>query len=307
LISSKGDIKAAAKGALLGAVSAGLASGAGDIYRANAVAGMAAHGVAGCINGELSGGNCGTGALASMITKGSTVVSNSLPVTIVTGALTSRITGQDPTTGGVLAAFQYLYNQEAGMASEMVPDMTTGDRCEGTCKQMLATGVLGTIDFFAYKASPIAFGVNFTAGASMAGYNAWDANRDLVEIGHRAVIGGMVAGPQTWAMPVKNALGVGAMFIGRAGAGFAANVVGQIAVNAEAAINWVSAGASAATAVVFGVIMPGNSVMPKETVITRAISSKATALNIHAAPGTAAGAAAQVAARHANAPAQKKE
>lgn len=323
LVASKGDVKAAAKGALLGAVSAGLANQAGGVLRAyGTAAGVAAHGVAGCVNAELSGGNCGTGALASMITKGSTLATDSLAATIVTGALTSRITGDDPSTGAVLAGFQYLYNRQAGMwegASEGAPEPTHQTGPYGRYEPPVWSpqevnrfwgdvggATLGTVDLFALRANPVVFGVNFTAGATIAGYNAYRAQADWEGIAERAFVGGMVAGPQTWAMPAKAAAGAGGMMLYRAGAAAAANFAGQNVLNPNAPTNWYSVGAAAATALSFGATMPGNTAVPASTIVNRTIGNKFVSGVIHAVPGTAAGAVAQGEARRLNAESQKK-
>ena len=107
LIASNGNLDAGLKGAISGGAFA-LAGDVGQAYGAYGGEHFAAHAAAGCLQGELSGGGCGRGALSGMAgLEGSRFG----PIgAVVAGGTASVIGGGKFGNGAVTAAFGYLFN-----------------------------------------------------------------------------------------------------------------------------------------------------------------------------------------------------
>lgn len=116
------------KGGLQGAFSASVFFGAGSLIEAadlGRVAGVAVHAVAGCVTSEVSGGQCGAGALSASFSKavagtdfmqdvtasGDRLVGTA--VSAVVGGTASVLGGGKFASGATTGAFSYLFNEVA--------------------------------------------------------------------------------------------------------------------------------------------------------------------------------------------------
>ena len=105
--------------AIRGAVTAMAFAGVGQEFAGAHVAEqIAAHAVVGCVSSELSGGNCGSGALAAGFAKGVSAIPG-VPTDLVGGTIATAISGGIGevigggkfANGAVTGAFGYLFNR----------------------------------------------------------------------------------------------------------------------------------------------------------------------------------------------------
>ena len=113
LVSSGGDVRAAAVGALSG----GLFAGVGASFSAGSTGSYLGHAATGCITSVAGGGACGSGAVSAVFGKFSSnhinfgnVVANGIAATVAGGA-GAVIAGGKFQNGAVTAAYGYLFNE----------------------------------------------------------------------------------------------------------------------------------------------------------------------------------------------------
>ena len=111
LVASGGSLK----GALQGAVSAGMFEWAGGVGASAAgeysAAHFGAHALAGCASSAIGGGDCGQGALSAVAGKAGTWASNgNMAITVVAGGVTSALGGGKFANGAMTSAYGYMFN-----------------------------------------------------------------------------------------------------------------------------------------------------------------------------------------------------
>jgi hypothetical protein len=138
LVSTGGDVKAAAQGALSG----GMFGGVGFKFDGGEFTNYAGHAAAGCIGAVAQGGNCGRGAASQVFSKFVTVQTRGMDldrvsrgvIASVAGGAASAISGGKFRDGAFTAAMGYLFN-ECGATHACGSDSTsvrvTGNRVVG--------------------------------------------------------------------------------------------------------------------------------------------------------------------------------
>jgi hypothetical protein len=133
LLSSGGDLKAAAQGALTG----GLFGAVGGTYAAGSAESYAGHAAVGCVSSTAGGGSCGSGATSALFGKftsnqiqgiGGQDLSGDISrgiATTVAGGVGSVIAGGKFENGAVTAAYGYLFNALASIARRVFIPIAT--------------------------------------------------------------------------------------------------------------------------------------------------------------------------------------
>lgn len=140
---SSGNLKGSLQGAFTAAAFAGAGNviDGGNFFTGGAgeslgrVAGVALHGVVGCVTSEVSGGSCGSGALSAAFSKAMMPVTGpmvksspfaGLAISSIVGGTASVLGGGKFSNGATTAAFGYLYNAVAAEAREGVRKASMG-------------------------------------------------------------------------------------------------------------------------------------------------------------------------------------
>ena len=142
LLSSGGDLKAAAQGALTG----GLFGAVGGTFAAGTAESYAGHAVVGCVSSAAGGGSCGSGATSALFGKfasnqiagiGDNCIGGDIArgvATAVAGGVGSTLAGGKFSNGAETAAYGYLFNELShGLSKEQAgyevkkPSLTYGE------------------------------------------------------------------------------------------------------------------------------------------------------------------------------------